>query len=222
MPDYLLKAAIVASLAAYANDGPHGWLKFVTWPEGITAWAIIFTLGAIVWQAVETRRTAQAALMSVEASKNATKKQLRAYIAVTAGSADPQDRIRGRKFKATLTLTNSGQTPAHNVRFTTKAAALPHPLPVDTVLPEPLEDEGGSTLGAGQSGNMIGEAESFQDDHKVQGTMFKTNGNAFYVWGIVHYDDAFGERHYTRFCFLVYWTPESIHIEYAAGRNEAT
>jgi hypothetical protein len=46
-------------------DKPHGWHKFLTWPEGITAWLIMLTLGAIIWQAWETRKAAQAALKSV-------------------------------------------------------------------------------------------------------------------------------------------------------------
>lgn len=37
---------------------PQGWHKFVAWPEGITTWAIMLTLGAIVWQAWETRKAA--------------------------------------------------------------------------------------------------------------------------------------------------------------------
>lgn len=47
---------------------PQGWHKFVTWPEGIIAWAVIFTLGAIVWQAIETRRAARASERAVIAS----------------------------------------------------------------------------------------------------------------------------------------------------------
>lgn len=38
------------------KDKPHGWHKLVTWPEGVATWALILTLGAIVWQSVETRR----------------------------------------------------------------------------------------------------------------------------------------------------------------------
>jgi hypothetical protein len=47
------------------ENKPQGWHKLVTWPEGITAWAILFTLGAIIWQAVETRKAAIAARDSI-------------------------------------------------------------------------------------------------------------------------------------------------------------
>lgn len=43
-----------------SKDKPQGWHKLVTWPEGIATLALIFTLGAIVWQAVETHRSTNA------------------------------------------------------------------------------------------------------------------------------------------------------------------
>ena len=44
---------------------PPVWAKFVTWPEGVGAWAVILTLLAIVWQSAETRRAANAARDSI-------------------------------------------------------------------------------------------------------------------------------------------------------------
>jgi hypothetical protein len=48
------------------EDEPKGWQKFIAWPEGVTTWAVILTLGAIVWQAIETRRAAQAMRRSTD------------------------------------------------------------------------------------------------------------------------------------------------------------
>jgi hypothetical protein len=42
------------------TEQPWDWRRLVAWPEGITAWAIILTLGAITWQTIETHRTATA------------------------------------------------------------------------------------------------------------------------------------------------------------------
>lgn len=50
------------------TEKPHGWHKLVTWPEGITAWAIMFTLGAIAWQAWETRKATTAGRRSARAA----------------------------------------------------------------------------------------------------------------------------------------------------------
>src|SRR5580658_3991822 len=48
-----------------SEDKPQGWHKLVTWPEGIATWALILTLLAIVWQAVISRKSADAALKQV-------------------------------------------------------------------------------------------------------------------------------------------------------------
>src|SRR5665213_1908828 len=39
-----------------SNPKPACWHILLAWPNGITAWAIIFTLIAIGWQSYETRR----------------------------------------------------------------------------------------------------------------------------------------------------------------------
>jgi hypothetical protein len=38
------------------------WYVLIAWPEGITVWAIIFTLAAIIWQSSATSKAAKAAL----------------------------------------------------------------------------------------------------------------------------------------------------------------
>lgn len=50
------------------DNKPYGWHKLVAFPEGITAWAIMLTLGAIVWQAWETRKSADASKAGAEAA----------------------------------------------------------------------------------------------------------------------------------------------------------
>jgi hypothetical protein len=60
--------------AYYQQDGkekPQGWHKFIAWPDGITAWLIMLTLGAIVWQAWETRKAAEAARDSIRLQERA-------------------------------------------------------------------------------------------------------------------------------------------------------
>jgi hypothetical protein len=63
------KAAPIAknndgNTAKNANDAykPPVWAKFVTWPEGVGAWALILTLLAIAWQSIETSKSADAAI----------------------------------------------------------------------------------------------------------------------------------------------------------------
>jgi hypothetical protein len=47
---------------------PVWWHVFLAWPEGVTALLLMLTLGAIIWQARETREAAQAALISANAA----------------------------------------------------------------------------------------------------------------------------------------------------------
>ena len=42
------------------KNKPQGWHKLVIWPEGIATWALILTLAAIVWQAIESGNATRA------------------------------------------------------------------------------------------------------------------------------------------------------------------
>jgi hypothetical protein len=46
----------------HANEAykPPVWAKYVTFPEGLGAWAVVLTLFAVVWQSIETRKAAEA------------------------------------------------------------------------------------------------------------------------------------------------------------------
>jgi hypothetical protein len=57
--------------AKSSESDPPWWHVFFTWPEGITAWAIMLTLGAIIWQAWETRKAATAAGDSIKLQETA-------------------------------------------------------------------------------------------------------------------------------------------------------
>jgi hypothetical protein len=47
------------------------WDILLAWPEAITAWLLLLTLGAIVWQSVATAKAAKAALLNARALINA-------------------------------------------------------------------------------------------------------------------------------------------------------
>ena len=52
---------------------PPSWYGFFAWPNSTTTWAILLTLWAVAWQANETRKAAQAALISASAAKTQIK-----------------------------------------------------------------------------------------------------------------------------------------------------
>ena len=49
------------------------WYVLVAWPEGIAAWGLLFTLGAIIWQSWETRKSAEATESSARPRRNSPK-----------------------------------------------------------------------------------------------------------------------------------------------------
>lgn len=51
--------------AKQGKSSPPWWHKLLTWPEGITAWLLLLTLGAIAWQAWATQEAARATKASV-------------------------------------------------------------------------------------------------------------------------------------------------------------
>lgn len=75
----------------------------LSWPEGITTWALLATLGAIIWQAVETRRAAKATAESANAAYGSVvwaqaqwelmKEKERARLEVKSGSPLTIDRV---------------------------------------------------------------------------------------------------------------------------------
>jgi len=50
------------------EDYSDWWDILVAWPNGIETWALIATLGAIIWQAWETRKTADAANVNLNST----------------------------------------------------------------------------------------------------------------------------------------------------------
>jgi hypothetical protein len=70
-------AAASLSCAVNPIDGAHDgkssatWYhKLLAWPEGITAWLLLLTLGAILWQSYATAKSADAALLQIQMMKD--------------------------------------------------------------------------------------------------------------------------------------------------------
>lgn len=105
----LIQAKHGKSEAQKGTDSPPCWYVFLAWPEGATAWAIILTLGAITWQAIQTRKSAEASRDQVEISRKAFVSQFRPRVPVRAVRLTEQDGA----LKVEIWLTNIGDTPAH-------------------------------------------------------------------------------------------------------------
>jgi hypothetical protein len=171
---------------------PPVWAKFVTFPEGVGAWAVILTLLAIVWQSIETRAAARATEASVDAGKDTAKKQLRAYFGVGGklyiredGSVEPR-----------VSFTNCGQTPAYELqgieygRFETRPfKKAPAPNPADFP-PHP------HMVGGGQPYYFTGRSVPSGKSKESLISSLQSNDYAFILNGWYTYRDIFKDLHH--------------------------
>ncbi|MGA2697800.1 MAG: hypothetical protein ABSE92_17200 [Terriglobales bacterium] len=93
------------------KNKPQGWHKLVAWPEGVETWAILFTLGAIIWQAAEIRRSVNIATRTLVTT-------FRPRVSVRGIKMDPAsglfyDRRMDKRWKIDLHITNTGGTAAY-------------------------------------------------------------------------------------------------------------
>jgi hypothetical protein len=166
--------------------------------------------------------SATAATESVVAVRERTAQQMRAYLCVIVGAGIYQDRAKNLKFQATPLVVNAGHTPAHKVAFRASAAILPLPLPDDFAFPLPVAAIGGSVVGPQQSITLSPMVEDFCDDADVE-KIKHAEGKALYAWGIVTYEDVFGEPHQTKFCQILTWLPDGkVWGYYTDHHNDAT
>ena len=87
-----------------AGKRPKWWYKFVAWPEGITAWALIISVGVIAYQTRETRRAAQAAENSATAAEQSSKAQMdadRAWVLISV-AGQPEEPLTGNLIKGQI------------------------------------------------------------------------------------------------------------------------
>jgi hypothetical protein len=160
----------------------------------------------------------KAALESVDAIK----KQMRAYITVNTGGAIFQDRTKDLRFEGKPTLVNDGHTPAHNVCYRAKAAILSVPLPADFAFPLPDKPNVGALVGPHQTVTMNAIVDDFCEDKDIE-KIKRGVGIGLFMWGIITYEDAFGQPHETKFCHNITWLPnDSIWGYFIPGQNIAT
>jgi hypothetical protein len=140
---------------------PPVWAKFVTWPEGVGAWALILTLLAIAWQSIETHEAAKTgaeaanaasgSLTMAEAQWKLMIEEKRARLEVDVDrktlTVESESGIYLRHLIATLKIRNIGESKAYIRRaegiLITKAQDVPlepdnHPFH-SLDIPTPLE-----------------------------------------------------------------------------------
>ena len=218
----LASIVVVSGFTTPRNpDGRGFWWVIFTWPEGVSVLALLLTLFFIAWQALLMRQ-------SVSASDEVSKRELRAYLTVAIGEAifqqrRPQKNGGDLKFESRPLIVNTGRTPARQIVFKARAAIMPLPLPKTVHLPDaPDQDAAGSILGPQQTAFLSGIVDGFCADNEVDSIKYTSGDKALYVWGLVTYEDVFGEEHHTRFCQQIYWDlKDNVRGHYVPGRNDA-
>jgi hypothetical protein len=144
------------------------------------------------------------ALHSNKIAQDTAKRQLRAYLTLTALSKDPPN-IKGRtSFKINAHWKNSGQTPAIDVvagmRWTVLDKALDESFTFE-MLPEHISDHL-TVLGP--------QAEMETNDHEAFNVLLlpeiAKEEKFAYVWGYLDYTDAFKSERRTEFCCRIFAT----------------
>ncbi|HXC46682.1 MAG TPA: hypothetical protein VNU20_00225 [Candidatus Sulfotelmatobacter sp.] len=164
--------------------------------------------------------SSQAAVASV----SAINKQMRAYLSVIISGATFQERPKGWKFEGKPMLVNTGNTPAKNVSYGATAAIIQLPLPDDFTFPLTTERKSTATIGAHQNAILSGIVNDFVDDAEVDDIKLGKDGKCLCIWGIVTYDDIFGEHQTTKFCQTLLWYADgkTVHGYYYPQHNETT
>src|ERR1035437_7480206 len=182
-----------------------GWRRLLTWPDGITAFAVILTLLGIVWQSSETRKAAQAALIQSRytvASQRAW--VLPEKIELVSGS---EDRPEGKyQVFVQCAAKNHGPTVARVLGMNAVFALGPISKPEQTwqqslydfdsrtkpqsvILPDKIT----------ALHSLVPEIKAMPGD-VIPGT--SDPNQTTFIHGVICYWDAFNEiRRFTRFCY---------------------
>jgi hypothetical protein len=146
---------------------------------------------------------------------------VRAYISVVVGGANYQDRQEGIKFEGKPTLVNTGSTPANNVRIRISAQIIPSNEADQFPYPIPEDIAKASAVAAPHQSYILNAViNDFVPDTEVA-DIKQGNDKALTVWGIVTYDDIFGESHTTKFAQWLFWYPNNVMYGlYIPGHND--
>lgn len=177
---------------------------------------VLVVVTALLWRV--TDRSAKAADVSAAAAQRSTeiatqtatqtedtaKRQLRAYIVAhgavlncDAGGVVTPYVAAGSRAIGTLEFTNTGLTPALNVRVCIQIGQRLLPLAPESFVLIPIDHESKTVLGAGRSTRSDAVSPGVVSVSSISN--LATGAEAVYLFGEISYDDIFGEAHVTAF-----------------------
>lgn len=169
---------------------------------------------------------AKSAAANTALARERSAQQMRAYLTVSINTGFYQNSAIGLKFAVHPMCFNSGQTPAHKMRYWAKADICPFPLPDDFDFP-PIKNPviSAFSLGPHHGIELNAVCDNFIRDQDVQNVKDGISKRVF-IWGVITYDDIFGDTHETKFCHSLYWIGNPLNPDlrgtYSATHNEAT
>ncbi|WP_193172132.1 hypothetical protein [Nisaea nitritireducens] len=200
------RSAEAAEKSAQAAD----WQIYLTGVQAI--FALIGTAGLIFALCLSHKankaalRAAKAAEETAAITQNTAKKQLQAYVSL-APAGFIYDKYTQKPI-IRVEQSNTGQTPARNVRAWGMVDALDYPLPPDFVFPEPEFGDAVNTVNPGQRFYIPYEYKTSVPAGDIKSTTIiaanRETSKRFYFIGVVEYDDIYGEtRRRTQACWSI-------------------
>jgi hypothetical protein len=185
--------------------GSFVWCRSFEWIDAeriIAIWTVVLGFATCIL-GIATWRLWSATDRLVTGAEDTAERQLRAYVLVQPVTL--YDFAEGRRLSADFTIRNVGQTPAYRVRAVADIDIFDHPL-VDyqgeLILPDPnapiptraLQPTGDFLCG-GQMDRPLTALDVMQ--------VLAGENRRVYLFGVVIYEDAFGEERRTKFCCYV-------------------
>ncbi len=147
---------------------------------------------------------------------------IRAYLSVVIGAAVYQDRQEGLKFEGRPSLVNTGSTPARNIhiRIAAEIIAAADAERFPYAVPEEIAKAPG-VAAPHQTYILSAMVKDFVPDTEVPNIKQGQGEGALTVWGVVTYDDIFGQSHTTKFGQWLFWYPnQTVYGYYIPGQND--
>lgn len=158
-------------------------------------------------------------------ARDTAKRQLRAYMGVSEEMHVPGGKIGGHgKVTFQPFMKNYGSTPAYNVWVEGNAGIFKKseigPSFHYRIKKTPNPSKG--TMSPGQTNYIVCETEEDISDQTIKGINF--SDDALFVYGTVHYNDAFTKPRKTNFCFEIKFRGDSREVDgwhITADHNDA-
>jgi hypothetical protein len=134
------------------------------------------------------------------------KQQLRAYIVVT-GKGFHEQAGHDDRFIHKFEIRNTGATPAYKLQIESITRPQPHPIKnrdFDFVIKPTGNNPSVMMLGSGRTVEHDSYAEPLNQAEMIR-IKDQASDQRLYTYGAVSYEDAFGRRRYTNFCYFLEW-----------------